>query len=341
MLRQRSEQAVLPVLRAALDLYPFDSDVALQALPYEEELEIQDRINFLALDEVDQGLFPMLLAQRDLHQDSTRVLAFLQEIGWEDPRLDSALALDFPDSQVPPRWTGEWRYDLLLYNRGLLTSLPQDYIAQMDVNQDQITDQWLIFQNDQLVYWLQDWDQDWVVTENKVSELLEGGDIDPQIDLALRWSAGELVSIIESLGDVRGILNFQPYPFVSSFEVQKGRRSLTLHFPPQKIAQRVLSDQPHLIPALFIPQYFDSKALVMDEKSLGSFRVRLEERLDGQLIRSDWVYRGQILQRLQDLSGRGFSIQGSIMNLGSPNTFIGTWMVMVFTRFRENISRDD
>jgi hypothetical protein len=39
VLRQKAEMSVLPILRAALDLYPFDADVALQALPYEVEIK--------------------------------------------------------------------------------------------------------------------------------------------------------------------------------------------------------------------------------------------------------------------------------------------------------------
>jgi hypothetical protein len=111
----------------------------------------------------------MILAARSFHRNPSRVMDVLREMGWEDPRMDSALALDFPDAAVPPRWTGEWQYDLLLYSRRLLTNLPQDYISAIDVNQDQIIDQWLIFDDDQLVFWLQDWDQNWVVTAKKSS----------------------------------------------------------------------------------------------------------------------------------------------------------------------------
>jgi hypothetical protein len=319
VLRQKAEMSVLPILRAALDLYPFDADVALQALPYEVELNIQDRINYLGLEQVNSELFPILLAQRDVHQEESRVLDFLREIGWVDPRLDSALALDNPDAMVPPRWTGEWDFDLLLFSRRLLTNLPQDYIARIDVNQDRITDQWLIFQNDELIYWLQDWDQNWVASAEKIDLLLSVGVIDPQINLVLQWQEGSLERIIESQGTVRGILSFSTYPFVSTFEITEAEHSLMLHFPPQKMTQEVLTDQPNLIPPLFTPQIFDSSALVMDQTALMANRVRLEERINDRLVRSDWVYRGQILQRMEDLSGRGFFDSRIDFELGKPH----------------------
>jgi hypothetical protein len=56
-LRQNLSITPIPLLRAALDLYPFDADIALQALPYEEELGIQDRIDFLELKDVNTELF--------------------------------------------------------------------------------------------------------------------------------------------------------------------------------------------------------------------------------------------------------------------------------------------
>jgi hypothetical protein len=76
----------------------------------------------------------------------------------------------------------------------------------------------------------------------------------------MTWKDGELQSITESqLGSnesTQGVLSFDPYPFVSYFDVHRDTHSLRLFFPPQKLAQKVLSDQPHLIPPPFCSPVF-------------------------------------------------------------------------------------
>jgi hypothetical protein len=161
--------------------------------------------------------------------------------------------------------------------------------------------------------------RNWVASAEKIDLLLSVGVIDPQINLVLQWQEGSLERIIESQGTVRGILSFSTYPFVSTFEITEAEHSLMLHFPPQKMTQEVLTDQPNLIPPLFTPQIFDSSALVMDQTALMANRVRLEERINDRLVRSDWVYRGQILQRMEDLSGRGFFDSRIDFELGKPH----------------------